>query len=61
MNDDEKAGERRRKSSDIEASLKISEERCDSSPTPENQEEFEWFIMEHENTILSMNREQKVL
>ena len=33
----EKARERRRKISDIESSLKISEERCGSSPTRENQ------------------------
>ena len=45
----EKARERRRKISDIEASLKISEERCGSSPTPENQEEFELLKMEYDS------------
>ena len=45
----EKARERRRKISDIQASLKISEERCGSSPTPENQEEFELLKMEYDS------------
>ena len=45
----EKARERRRKISDIEASLKISEERCGSSPTPENQEEFELLKVEYDS------------
>ena len=45
----EKARERRRKISDIEASLKISEERCGCSPTPENQEEFELLKMEYDS------------
>ena len=40
---------RRRKISDIEASLKILEERCGSSPTPENQEEFELLKMEYDS------------
>ena len=40
-----KSRERRRKIIDIEASLK----RCGSSPTPENQEEFELLKMEYDS------------
>ena len=43
----EKAREKRRKISDIKLSLKISEERCDRSPTPENQDKFELLKMEY--------------
>ena len=45
----EKAREGRRQISDIEPSPKISEERCGSSPTPENQEEFELLRMEYDS------------
>ena len=44
-----KARERRRKISDIEAFLKISEERCGQSSAPENQEEFELLKMEYDS------------
>ena len=37
----EKAREKRKKISDIESSLKLSEEKCNESPTVENQEELE--------------------
>ncbi len=37
----EKAREKRKKISDIETSLKLSEEKCNESPTVENQEELE--------------------
>ena len=56
----EKARERRRKISDIQASLKISEERCGSSPTPENQEEFELLIQSNRKP-LGMKKEKKAI
>ena len=37
----ERAREKRKKISDIETSLKLSEEKCNESPTVENQEELE--------------------
>ena len=53
----EKARERRRQISDIEPSPKISEERCGSSPTPENQEEFELLKMEYDSVYEQIAKE----
>ena len=45
----EKARQRRKKVSDIEASLRICEERCNESPSAENQEELEMLKMEYDS------------
>ena len=46
----EKARKKRKQMSDIEASLRICEERCNESPTLENQEELELLKMEYDST-----------
>ena len=45
----EKARQRRKKVSDIEASLRICEERCNESLSAENQEELEMLKMEYDS------------
>ena len=44
----ERALKKRKKISDLETSLKICEEKCNESPTFENQEEFEMLKMEYD-------------
>lgn len=45
----EKALKKRKKISDLETSLRICEEKCNESPTFENQEELEMFKMEYDS------------
>ena len=45
----EKARQRRKNISDIEASLRICEERCNELPSAENQEELEMLQMEYDS------------
>ena len=45
----EKALKRRKKISDLETSLRICEEKCNESPTFENQEELEMLKMEYDS------------
>ena len=45
----EKAHEKRKQISDIEISLRICEERCNESPTLENQEVLEMLKMEYDS------------
>lgn len=45
----EKTRKKRKQLSDIEISLMICEERCDESPTLENQEELEMLKMEYDS------------
>ena len=52
----ERACEKRKKISDIETSLKLSEEKCNESPTVENQIfcwKFKTFILTSANVTLS--------
>ena len=45
----EKARHRRKKLSDIEASLRTCEERCNELPSARNQEELEMLQMEYDS------------
>ena len=45
----EKARQRRKNISDIEASLRTCEERCNESPSAENQEQLEMLQMEYDS------------